>query len=296
MVYSDVYRIMRIRGRLGGVWVGDDYPVRVMGVINVSPESFYKGSVREGYEDVAEEARRMESLGADIIDVGAMSTAPYLETRISEEEEARRLREALEAVKSASSLPVSVDTQRLKPAKVAVEMGVEIINDVSGLREPGLARLAAEHGLSMVVCASGLGRLGSPGEGVEATLRSLRNAVERALKEGLDEEEIVIDPAIGFHRDTGVEWWKLDIELLRGIPRLRALGRPILIGVSRKSFLGKITGRKRPEDRLPATIASEALAAYLGAHVIRAHDVAEALDAVRVAEALKGGGSSLRGG
>ena len=285
-----------IRGLLGRVEVGDGYPVRVMAVINVSPESFYKASVRVGYDEVAEEAKRMENMGADVIDVGAMSTAPYLEARISEEEEARRIREAVEAVRSATNLPISADTQRIQPAKAAIEAGAEIINDVSGLSDLRIARLAAEHGLSLVVCASGLGRVGSLGEGVEAVLKALRKSLRKAVEAGVSEERIVVDPSIGFHRDVGVEWWRLDIELLRSIPRLRDLGKPILIGVSRKSFLGRITGRKTPEERLPATIACEALAAYLGAHVIRAHDVAEALDAVRVAKALKGGGSGLGGG
>lgn len=267
---------------------GDGLPTRIMGVINVSPESFYKGSVRLGYEEVAETAKAMEKMGAHIIDVGAMSTAPYLETWITEEEEARRLREAVEAVKSAVKLPVSADTHRLIPAREVVKAGVEILNDVSGLAEPGLARLAKEHNLSMIVCARGLGRLRRAGDAVEAALRALRRSLRLLAEEGLEEDRVAVDPAIGFHRDSGPEWWRIDVELIRGLRRFRELGRPVVVGVSRKSFLGVLAGKERPEERLSASVAAEALAAYLGAHVVRTHDVAEAVDAVRVAEALRG--------
>ena len=280
-----------IRGLLGDLWIGDDYPTRIMGVINVSPESFYKGSVKLSYEDVAEEARKMERDGADIIDVGGMSTAPYLRTFVSEDLEAERISWAVEAAKSAVKIPVSADTSRLKPAMAAIRAGADVINDVTGLRvQPRIARLVAEHGLSLIVCASNLGGLGSSSEAPMAAIRSLRESIQAAVKGGVEPNRIIIDPGIGFHRSTGLPWFEIDLSLLRGLRRLRVLGKPIMVGVSRKSFLGAITGKDKPEERLASSIAAEAMAVILGAHGIRVHDVAEALDAIRVVEALIGRG------
>jgi len=278
-----------IEGILGRLRVGDRYPVRVIGAINVSPESFYKGSIRVGYEEIAEAAKRMVDEGADIIDVGGMSTAPYLKTWIEEEEEERRIKLAVEAVRGAVNSPISVDTSRYRPAKAAIDLGAEIVNDVRGLKnEPRLAELVAEHDLSLIVCASGIGRLREASEAPRAALKALKESIEIALRAGVDEQKIVIDPAIGFHRSTGLSWHLVDCSLLRGLRVLRELGRPISVGISRKSFLGEITGRKDPEERLPASIAAEALAVIFGAHLIRTHDVAEAVDAIRVAEAVTG--------
>jgi len=280
---------MKIRGLLGDVWIGDDYPTRIIGVINVSPESFYKGSVRLSYEDVAEAARKMEQDGADVIDVGGMSTAPYLETSISEETEAERISWAIEAAKSAVKIPISADTSRLKPAMAAIRAGADIINDVTGLRaQPEIARLVAEHGLSLIVCASNLGGLRSSGDAPMAAVKSLKESIQIAVRNGVEPNRIIVDPGIGFHRSTELPWFEVDLSLLRGLKRLRVLGKPIIVGVSRKSFLGAITGKDRPEERLASSIAAEVMAVILGAHGIRVHDVAEAFDAVKVVESLIG--------
>ncbi|MEM0452815.1 MAG: dihydropteroate synthase [Nitrososphaerota archaeon] len=276
-----------IRGFLGRVEAGDKLPTRIIGVINVSPESFYKGSVKMSYEEIVETALYMVKSGADIIDVGAMSTAPYLQTYIDEEEEARRIREAIEAVKSSIDVPVSADTHRVKPALEAVKAGAEIINDVTGLSNPAIAEIVAEHNLSLIICARNLGKLSSPREAVESTLKVLERSLKIALEKNVDINRIAIDPAIGFHRDTGIDWWKIDLELIRSLEKFRRLGRPIVIGVSRKSFIGILTGKEKPEDRLFGSKGVEAIAVFLGAHVIRTHDVPEAVDVVRVAEAIR---------
>ena len=279
----------RIRGLLGDLSIGDDYPTRIIGVINVSPESFYKGSIKLSYEDVAETAKIMEQAGADIIDVGGMSTAPYLETLIEEEVEAERISWAVEAVKSAVKLPVSADTSRPKPVMAAIKAGADIINDVTGLRaQPRIARLVAEHGLSLILCASKLGDLKDSDDAPMAAIKSLKESIQVAMKNGVESNRIVVDPGIGFHRSTGLPWFEVDLSLIRGLRKLRVLGKPIIVGVSRKSFLGAVTGRDKPEDRLASSIAAEAVAVILGAHGIRVHDVAEAFDAVRVAEAIMG--------
>jgi len=281
--------VKKIRGLLGDLWIGDDYPTRIIGVINVSPESFYKGSIKLSYEDVAETAKIMEQAGADIIDVGGMSTAPYLETLIEEEVEAERISWAVEAVKSAVKLPVSADTSRPKPVMAAIKAGADIINDVTGLRaQPRIARLVAEHGLSLILCASKLGDLKDSDDAPMAAIKSLKESIQVAMKNGVESNRIVVDPGIGFHRSTGLPWFEVDLSLIRGLRKLRVLGKPIIVGVSRKSFLGAVTGRDKPEDRLASSIAAEAIAVILGAHGIRVHDVAEAFDAVRVAEAIMG--------
>ncbi|HDJ66925.1 MAG TPA: dihydropteroate synthase, partial [Nitrososphaeria archaeon] len=201
----------RIRGLLGDLWIGDDYPTRIIGVINVSPESFYKGSIKLSYEDVAETAKIMEQAGADIIDVGGMSTAPYLETLIEEEVEAERISWAVEAVKSAVKLPVSADTSRPKPVMAAIKAGADIINDVTGLRaQPRIARLVAEHGLSLILCASKLGDLKDSDDAPMAAIKSLKESIQVAMKNGVESNRIVVDPGIGFHRSTGLPWFEVD--------------------------------------------------------------------------------------
>jgi dihydropteroate synthase len=278
----------KLFARLGKVEVGDGLPTRIMGVINVSPESFYKESIKTTYEEIAETALYMEKVGADIIDVGAMSTAPYLlNTLISEEQEAERIRYAIEAVKSSTNLPVSADTHRPKPLIEAIKAGAEIVNDVSGLSNPIIVDIVSEHNLSLIICARRLGILSNPKEAVYKALNLLEDLVNYATDHGVRLENIVIDPAIGFHRDSGIEWWKIDIELIHSLREFRRLGRPIIVGVSRKSFIGVLTNREKPEDRLFGSIAVEALSVYLGVHVIRTHNVKETLDAVKVAEALR---------
>ena len=123
-----------------------------------------------------------------------------------------------------------------------------------------------------------------------AAIKSLKESIWVAVRDGVEPNRIIVDPGIGFHRSTGLPWFEVDLSLLRGLKRLRVLGKPIIVGVSRKSFLGAITGRDRPEERLASSIAAEAMAVILGAHGIRVHDVAEAFDAVKVVEALIGRG------
>lgn len=277
-----------IRGWLGKIEVGDGLPTRIMGVINVSPESFYKESIKIRYDEIAETAAYMEKMGADIIDVGAMSTAPYLcNTLISEEEEAERIRYAIEAVKSSTNLPVSADTHRPKPIIEAIKAGAEIINDVSGLLNPSIIDIISEHDLSLIICARRLGKLDDPGGAVRNALLMLMDSMHSATSRGIRLEKITIDPAIGFHRDCGIEWWRIDVELIRNLREFRKLGRPIMIGVSRKSFIGVLTNREKPEDRLSGSIAAEALSVYLGAHVVRTHNVRETVDATRIAEKIR---------
>ncbi|RLF15966.1 MAG: dihydropteroate synthase [Thermoprotei archaeon] len=278
---------MKVYARLASVELGDGLPVRLMGVINVSPESFYKGSVRTGREEVAKAALQLVEEGADIIDVGARSTAPYLDTAIPLEEEAKRMVEAVRAVKDAVDKPISADTTSSLVAERALSAGAEIINDVSGLKgDPGMARVVADHRASLIVSArESRPTMGSP---VPRVIAALKESLNIALGAGVDEECIVVDPAIGFFRYTEHPWYIWDCEVLVNIRRLRdELKRPVCIGVSRKSFIGALLGKEKPEDRLYGSLASIAIAVYGGADLVRTHDVAATKDAVRMAEYLR---------
>jgi len=273
------------RARLASVEIGGRAPVAVMGVINVSPESFHPGSVY-GADSILRVALEMVDAGAVLVDVGARSTAPYLATEISEAEESDRLARAVERLADKLPVPVSADTARPAVARAALEAGARVLNDVSGLADPALAREIAAHDASLITMAApGPGRsLGAP----IATVRAvLGEALARARAAGIPQDRIAVDPGIGFFREGAVAWHEWDVAVLRGLPALHALGRPICVGVSRKSFIGALTGRTATEDRLSGSLAATTAAVLNGAALIRAHDVRETLDAVRVAERLR---------
>src|SRR6184192_4431683 len=284
------------RADLAGVTLGDASPVAVMGVINVSPESFHAGSVYHGDEAVLKAALGMVEAGAALIDVGARSSAPYLPTDISEGEETERLVRAVGMLAAKLPVPVSADTSRPTVARAALQAGARVVNDVSALAEPALARVVAEHDAGLVVGASVARPAraeGGPSEmgRVEAPIITVRGILERALAAartaGVPEERIVLDPGIGFFRDAGVPWHLWDVAVLAGLPALAGLGRPLCVGVSRKSFVGAITGREDPAARLPGSLAATAAAVLGGAALIRTHDVPQTVDAVRVAERVR---------
>ncbi|HEU5319474.1 MAG TPA: dihydropteroate synthase, partial [Methylomirabilota bacterium] len=262
-------------------------PVAVMGVLNVSPESFHAGSIHRAADALLRAAEAMVEAGAAFLDVGARSTAPYLTTAVDEREECERLGRAVAHLAAKVAVPVSADTARATPARAALEAGARVINDVSGLRDPELARLVAAHGAGLVAMASPA----APGGEPEATVRGLlAECLARARAAGIPDERVVLDPGIGFFRDAAVPWPDWDLRVLAALPALAGLGRPLCVGVSRKSFVGALTGRPATADRLPGSLAATTAAVLGGAAVIRTHDVAETLDAVRVAERLREAG------
>jgi dihydropteroate synthase len=274
------------RTRLASVEIGGHAPVAVMGVVNVSPESFHRGSVYRDDDAVLRAALEMVGAGAALIDVGARSTAPYLATAISEAEETDRLTRAVAALAGKLPVPVSADTPRPAVARAALEAGARVLNDVSGLAEPALAREVARHGASLIAMAApGPGRLvTTPLDTVHAVLA---DALARARAAGIADERVVLDPGIGFFRDGPLAWHEWDVAVLAGLPALGRLGRPLCVGVSRKSFIGALTGRLDPADRLAGSLAATAAAVLGGAALVRTHDVRETVDAVRVAERLR---------
>jgi dihydropteroate synthase len=285
-----------VTAELAGVTIGDGLPVAVMGVVNVSPESFHPGSVYRGEQAIVQAALAMAEAGAALIDVGARSTAPYLETRIDEAVETERLARAVEALVAKVPVPISADTCRPAPARAALEAGARIVNDVSTLRDPTLARLVATHGAGLVLMASPApaatsarresALVASP---VAMVRRLLASGLRRAQRAGIPRRRIVVDPGIGFFRGGRVPWPEWDVRVLAHLRALQALGRPIAVGVSRKSFVGAIVDRTDTADRLAGSLAATAIAVLHGAALIRTHDVAETRDAVRLAERVRPG-------
>ncbi|MSQ46931.1 MAG: dihydropteroate synthase [Deltaproteobacteria bacterium] len=272
--------------QLAGLEVGDEVPVRIMGVLNVSPESFYQGSVHDDPAQLIKAACAMVDAGAHIIDIGAMSTAPYLKTLISEDEETVRLSSAVRVVAAQVHVPVSADTKRANVARSALDCGARIINDVSGLKhDPAMAPLIASYRAGAILMASE--PVPRPGLPLQRTLRALQESVEVATQAGLPRTQIVLDPGIGFFRQPGIPWDEWDCLMLRELGQLRQLGLPLLVGASRKSFIGKILDQANPTDRLIGSVTCAAIAVYNGAHIIRAHDVKETVEAVRMAERLR---------
>lgn len=285
---------MQGTAKLGSVLVGGGCPVRIMAAVNVSPESFYKGSVAGTDGLLRERAEKAESEGADMLDLGGMATAPYLKNEVSAGLELSRIVGAMKAV-SFSSLPVSVDTMRASVADAALRLGATIVNDVSGLKgDPGMARVVRERGASLLAMANSPG--GSSLRPVSRVKAALKETLTIAEKAGLEPKKLALDPGIGFFREEGagmayspqslMPWYEWDLEVIAGLKALKVLGRPLSVGVSRKSFIGEILGLEDPGMRLSGSIAATAIAVGNGADMVRTHDVKESREAVRVAEAL----------
>ncbi|MGC8569156.1 MAG: dihydropteroate synthase [Nitrososphaeria archaeon] len=270
-------------------WVGRIrlYPdeVIVMAVLNVSPESFYGGSVRVSSDEIRKFVQDSISGGALIIDVGGMSTAPYRNTYVSEDIELERVRNAITAINELGlSVDISIDSQRSRVVHEALRLGATIVNDVSGFSDPQVLRHAKDMSASVIAVAHGV-----PVERVDPmgyVKSSIMEAVNRARSFGIDDSRIVVDPAIGFIRPGWIDSSQWDSCVLGRLGELKSLGFPVLVGVSRKSFIGKIAGEPDPAARLPGSMAAAVLSAEMGANIIRAHDVRETVQALLVAEAI----------
>jgi dihydropteroate synthase len=281
----------RIEGSIGKIFVGDSYPVKIMGVINLTSDSFYSGSVWKKLEEIRAEAVAMQDEGADLIDLGARSTAPYKEFEIPVSTEKRVLGEAVNAVADVLEIPISADTTRLEPARVALDKGALALNHVHGLTgraSEEIARMIASKECDLILVAHERGvksnRTGSP---IERVASALKKSLQFCSEFGISREKITIDPGIGFFRDAKISNIEWNCNVLANLEDLRFLDRPICVGLSRKRFLGQLIGNKPPEDRLNASTAANALSVYNGAHVIRTHDVKETREAAIVARALR---------
>jgi dihydropteroate synthase len=258
---------------------------RVMGILNVTPDSFSDGGQFDDPEVAFRHAIRMIEDGADVVDVGGESTRPGAGS-VDIDEETRRVVPVIDRIRRETEAIVSVDTVKPEVAVAALEAGADIVNDVTGLRDPRMASAAAAAGAPVVVMHM---------RGTPRTMQAdthyddlmgeiagfLRETVEKAVEAGISGDKILLDPGIGFGKSRAG-----NLEILRRLPSLGDLGKPLLVGASRKSFIGK-TLDLPVTDRLDGSLAVGALVAWMGAHVVRVHDVAETVRAVRMIDAIR---------
>jgi len=271
---------------IGGMVLPLSERVCVMGVLNVTPDSFSDGGKFFGPDKAVERALELAGQGADIIDIGGESSRPGARS-VAAEEELERVIPVIKALKGRIGVPISVDTCKAEVARQAVREGASIINDITALRgDPAMAEVAASSGAHVVL----MHMLGTPGDMqdkpvygdvVEDIFAFFVDAIEKASRAGIDSEKIIVDPGIGFGKTL-----EHNLKILKGLKRFRDLGRPLLAGTSRKSFIGALTG-KEAGDRVLGTAASVAVAVINGADIVRVHDVGMMRDVVSVSDAVR---------
>ncbi|WP_375461319.1 dihydropteroate synthase [uncultured Enterovirga sp.] len=252
-----------------------------MGILNVTPDSFSDGGLFASHEAATAHALALEQEGADILDIGGESTRPGYEP-VSAELEQQRVLPVLSALAARLRVPISIDTYKASTARLALEAGARIVNDVWGLqREPEIASVAAAFGAPVIVMHN-RERADPALDIVDEMRRYFERSLAIARRAGIPDRHVVLDPGIGFGKSP-----QQHLDALRRLPEIRALGFPVMVGVSRKSLLGRIAGRETaPRDRLNASIGAHVLAATLGADIVRVHDVAAHVEALRVVDAV----------
>jgi dihydropteroate synthase len=273
-----------------GIKVGDRYPSHVMGIINLSPESFYESSVVRP-DSALEIALKMVENGATFLDLGARSTWRFSE-QISKKEELERILPALKALEGNVDAVISVDTMFSEIAEEALKRGAGIVNDVSGFTaDPGMIDVVADYGCPAVVMAS----REVPGDplGMDSIIEALDSIIQAAEARGVKQEKLILDPAIGRWTDEKLPIY--DFETLDDFERLKIFEKPLLAALSRKSFIGDVL-EKPVTERLYGSLAAAAIAVYKGAHIIRTHDVPETFDVVKLSGALRSRPSVVKEG
>ena len=268
----------------------------IMGVLNVTPDSFSDGGRFADEHKALSHAREMAAAGADIIDIGGESTRPGAEP-LAEEEELRRIIPLIERLSKELAVPLSVDTYKASVAKKALEAGASIVNDISGLRfSPDMAKIVADYGAAVIIMhIKGTPRSMQQApryvDVVREVMGYLDEGVEIAAAAGVDREKTLIDPGIGFGKTL-----EHNLTILNRLEEFRALGRPIVLGTSRKKFIGTILNIPVPEERVDGTGATVALGIERGARIVRVHDVARMAQVARMTDAiLKTGGAPPAG-
>jgi dihydropteroate synthase len=264
-----------ISARLGNASVGDDYPVLTMGVINLDPQSFYSPSYYSSVQKAVSAVEKMIEEGVDLLDVGGVSTAPGA-SPVSADEETRRVQAVIKQISRNWDVPVSIDTQRAQVAKVALSNGATIVNDVSGLKfDSTMAVAIKEAGAGCVIMASKT----KPGDQrkVSTIIAALQESLRIAKTHEISQSSLVVDPGLGFGKPT-----KCDLEILRNLKAFRILNHPILLGVSRKRFIGQVLGHDDPDDRLFGSLGASTIAVIEGVHILRTHDVRATKDCIRM--------------
>ena len=274
---------MQIKANIAGIQVGDTLPVCIMGIINLSPESFYNGSVFIKKNEIVTKAQEMINQGCDILDIGGRSTAPGVDP-ISVKTEKERVLPVLMALLDEVNIPISVDTQYTEVAREALKRGCHVINDVSGLRtNPKMVEVLKEYDCPLILMATEK----VPGDRLTMNqiMEALSKSISHAIENGINSDRLIVDPGIG--RWVGSKTYQYNLRIINQLQKLRELKRPILVGISRKSFIGDILQIPKPADRLMGTLAVTAIAVYNGIHIIRTHDVGGTRDVIRISEALR---------
>lgn len=266
----------------------------VMGILNVTPDSFADGGLHFKTEEAIEHGLAMARDGADIIDVGGESTRPYAE-KVSLEDELARVIPVIEALSEELAIPISIDTYKAEVASRALKAGASIINDISALRfDPHMISLAAEAGVPVIV----MHMKGTPADMqtnptyenlIPEMIDFLRDALNKAINGGIREEMLIIDPGIGFGKT-----FDHNLEIIRDLALFRELGRPILLGSSRKAFIGHILDRE-PLERDMGTMATVAAGIMNGAHIVRVHNVKMAVETIKIMDAIRRGSVGMGG-
>jgi dihydropteroate synthase len=267
-------------------------PWLVMGILNVTPDSFHDGGRYLQLQTAAARARDMTAAGAGIIDVGGESTRPGA-APVPLEEEINRVIPVIETIASQLHVPISVDTSKAAVARAALKAGAAMINDVTALRgDPEMAKVAATAGCPICL----MHMQGEPrtmqknpqySDVVTDIIEFFRERIDFAVSQGIKQQNIIIDPGIGFGKTL-----KHNLTIIKRLSEFLVLGQPLMVGVSRKSFIGAVTGEEDTEKRLPGTIAANVMALERGAQIFRVHDVAENFQALRIAEEIAGTGAA----
>jgi len=257
-----------------------------MGVLNVTPDSFSDGGKFATLDAAIEHGLRLAAEGADLIDIGGESTRPGAPA-VSEEEELRRVVPVVRQLARRAGVPVSIDTTKAEVARAALDAGAEVVNDVSGLsRDPRLAAAVAESGAAVCLMhmrgtAADMQSHATYSDLLAEVRDELRQAIVRARTAGIRQDRIALDPGLGFAKTA-----EHNLLLLRRLRELTELGRPLVVGASRKSFLGKLSGKPAAE-RLVGSVAAAVIAALHGAAIVRVHDVAATREALAVVDAVR---------
>jgi dihydropteroate synthase len=252
----------------------------VMGILNVTPDSFSDGGRSLAVEDALATARRLTSEGADILDIGGESTRPG-HVPVAADEEWARVAPVLEALQAETGVPISIDTSKAEVARRAIAAGAVIVNDVWGFtRDPEMAQVVADSEAAAVLMHN-RAEVDAGLDIIDELLAFFDGALGRAIRAGVRTDRIVLDPGIGFGKT-----FPQNLAAIARLPELRVLGYPLLLGTSRKSLIGKVID-SLPAERVPGTIASNVIGIMAGVEIIRVHDVAAHVQAARVAEAIR---------
>ena len=264
-----------------------DRRTHIMGILNITPDSFSDGGLHFDRSGAVEQALRMVDDGADMLDIGGESTRPGSEP-ISLDEELRRTLPVIEALAKKITVPISIDTYKSKVALQALEAGASIVNDISGMRfDPEMTEVVSKFKVPVVMMhMKGTPKNMQMNPTYEAVIPEIKDffkeSIRLAVQAGVPENMIILDPGIGFGKT-----FEHNLEIINNLDQLLPLKKPLLVGPSRKAFLGKILGGLPPQERIEGTAASVAISIIKGAHIVRVHDVREMARVVKVADAIK---------